>query len=73
LLVKDPGIGLGYRYDEAMTGMLGFQIFDNLFAGYSYDYATNDFGEYHNGSHEIVLKFKFCKSGYKSSRALNSY
>lgn len=73
LLYDRLSIGLGYRYDEAMSGMLGFQIFENLFAGYSYDYATNDFGEYHNGSHEIVLKFKFNKSGYQSSRALNSY
>lgn len=74
LLILDRfSIGLGYRYDEAVTGFLGFQILEGLLAGYTYDYATNDFGEFHNGSHEIVLKYKINKSAYKSRRLLNSY
>ena len=73
LLYDRLSIGLGYRYDEAMTGMVGFQILEGLFAGYSYDYATNDFSEFHNGSHEIVIKFQFNKNGYLSRKALNSY
>jgi type IX secretion system PorP/SprF family membrane protein len=49
--------GLGYRYKEALSAMAGFEVFPNLKVGYAYDFGINDFNEYHNGSHEILLKF----------------
>jgi len=74
LIISGVLIGLGYRYDEAMIGQAGFQILQGLFVGYSYDFATNDFAEYHNGSHEIVLKFKFNKNNFQQpNKALNSF
>ncbi|MDT0644961.1 type IX secretion system membrane protein PorP/SprF [Zunongwangia sp. F363] len=66
-------LGLGYRYNEALSGLAGFQILENLLVGYSYDYGTNDFSNYHDGSHEIVLKFKFKKQPYNAGNALNSF
>jgi len=73
LLFERLSLGLGYRYDEAMIGTAGFQILEGLFLGYSYDFATNDFAEYHNGSHEIIIKFKFNKETFQSRKALNSF
>jgi len=73
LLFDRLSLGLGYRYDEAMIGSAGFQILKGLFLGYSYDFATNDFAEYHNGSHEIIMRFKFNKNSFQSIKALNSF
>ena len=49
--------GASYRFDNAVSGLVGFQISNSMFAGYSYDYNTNPIGEYNNGSHELILKF----------------
>lgn len=49
--------GASYRFDNAISGLVGFQISNSMFAGYSYDYNTNPIGQYNNGSHEIILKF----------------
>lgn len=50
-------LGASYRYDNAVSGLAGFQISSALFLGYSYDYNTNALGEFNNGSHEAILKF----------------
>ena len=50
-------LGLGYRYDNALIGLAGFQITESLFLGYSYDYNTNGLGGYNDGSHEAIVKF----------------
>ncbi|WP_276389576.1 PorP/SprF family type IX secretion system membrane protein [Eudoraea chungangensis] len=50
-------VGASYRVDNAVSGLVGFQISNGLFAGYSYDYNTNPLGDYNNGSHEVILKF----------------
>lgn len=73
LLFDRLSLGLGYRYDESINGMAGFKILNELFVGYSYDFATNDFSDYHNGSHEIVIRFKFNKNDFNFRNALNSY
>ncbi len=49
--------GASYRLDNAISGLVGFQVSSNMFVGYSYDYNTNGLGEYNNGSHEVILKF----------------
>jgi len=73
LLFDRLNLGLGYRYNDAISGLAGFQILEGLFVGYSYDYGTSDFSDYHDGSHEIVLKFQFNKRSYHSGDALNSF
>ena len=53
--------GVSYSVDAAVSGLLGFQITDNIFIGYAYDYNTSDFNEYNDGSHEILLKFSLAR------------
>ena len=60
-------LGASYRVDNAVSGLAGFQISNNLFLGYAYDYSTNGYGEYNNGSHEIIMKFYLGKGGKKES------
>ncbi|MBC2838814.1 type IX secretion system membrane protein PorP/SprF [Robiginitalea sp. SC105] len=49
--------GASYRFDNAVSGLAGFQVSDNLFMGYGYDYNTNGLGGYNSGTHEIIVKF----------------
>ncbi|MDP5231662.1 MAG: type IX secretion system membrane protein PorP/SprF [Cellulophaga sp.] len=54
-------LGASYRFDNAVSGMAGVQIANNMFVGYSYDYSVNGFSGFNDGSHEIILKFYFGK------------
>lgn len=59
-------IGTSYRFDNAVSGLAGFQISNAMFIGYSYDYNTNGLGEYSGGSHEAILKFYIGRGGFGS-------
>ena len=55
--------GAGYRgfndqTMDALIGILGISISENLRLGYSYDYNTSSLGSANNGSHEIVLNYR---------------
>ncbi len=49
--------GASYRFDNAISGLVGFQVSNGAFIGYSYDYNTNGLGEFNSGSHEVIMKF----------------
>ena len=51
-------LGAAYRWDSAMSGLLGFQVTDNIMLGYAYDYDLTDIGNYSSGSHEIFIRFE---------------
>lgn len=59
-------IGASYRFNNAVSGLVGFQISNAMFIGYSYDYAINGLGEYSGGSHEAILKFYIGRGGFGS-------
>lgn len=65
LLDEKLTLGASYRYDDAVSGLAGFQISRNFFIGYSYDYSVTDFNKYNHGSHEIIVRFQLVP---KSSR-----
>lgn len=56
-------LGLGYRWDDSISGLAGFQINDGLFIGYAYDLTTTGLGNYNSGSHEIMLRFELQQLG----------
>jgi len=62
-------IGASYRFDNAVSGLAGFQISNGMFIGYSYDYNTNGLGEYSGGSHEAILKFYIGRGGFGSGNS----
>ena len=51
-------IGAGYRWEDSVSVLAGFQLGKNFFVGYSYDYTTTDLNKYNDGSHEILLRFQ---------------
>jgi type IX secretion system PorP/SprF family membrane protein len=56
-------LGAAYRFDNAVSGLAGFQISNSLFLGYAYDYNVNGLGGYNSGSHEAIVKFFLGKGG----------
>lgn len=49
--------GLSYRFNDAVSALLGFHISRSFFVGYAYDYSTTELNKYNDGSHEIMLKY----------------
>jgi type IX secretion system PorP/SprF family membrane protein len=54
-------VGVSYRYNAAVVGMVEFQITPNLRAGYAYDYTTSAIRTFQSGSHEIMVGYDFTK------------
>jgi len=61
-------IGGAYRWDAAWSALLGFQVTDGMFIGYSYDSDIKALRNYNNGSHEIFLRFEL----FNKYRRVNS-
>jgi type IX secretion system PorP/SprF family membrane protein len=51
--------GLSWRNDDAIVGMLGLTLLENLRLGYSYDFTTSELKDYSDGTHEIMLGYCF--------------
>ena len=56
-------LGLAYRWDDSVSGLLGFQINEGLFVGYAYDATTTALNNYNSGTHEIMLRFELQQIG----------
>ncbi|MDX1363207.1 PorP/SprF family type IX secretion system membrane protein [Arenibacter latericius] len=65
-------LGASYRWDNAVSGLAGIQISNNIFMGYSYDYNTSNLGEYSKGSHEVILKFYLGNSSSDNEKGENN-
>ena len=51
-------LGLAYRWDDSVSGLLGVQISPAFSLGYSYDRTTTDLRNYNSGTHEVFLRFE---------------
>jgi type IX secretion system PorP/SprF family membrane protein len=51
-------LGAAYRWDASVSALTGFQVNENLFVGYAYDFDTTSLRHYDSGSHEIFLRFE---------------
>jgi len=57
-------LGAAYRWDASVSGLVGFQVSENIFVGYSYDAETSKLARYNSGSHEIFMRFSLF-NGFK--------
>ena len=59
--------GAAYRWDAALSGLIGFQITDQLMLGLAYDRETTALGgtQFNDGSFEVFLRFELVKSFQK--------
>lgn len=68
LIQEKLALGLGYRYDDALSALAGFHVSPSFFLGYAYDYSVAGLKSYSDGSHEIILKYNLFEA---SKRALS--
>jgi type IX secretion system PorP/SprF family membrane protein len=52
-------LGLTYRTKDAMSVIGGYTYKENITFGYSYDITTTNLKTYSNGTHELVVGFRF--------------
>lgn len=55
-------IGAAYRWSAALNGMVGFQVTDSWYIGYSYDAETTKLANYNSGSHEVFLRYELFRN-----------
>ena len=54
-------LGAAWRWDDSISGLVGFQATEGMFIGYAYDFTTTELNNYNSGSHEIMLRFELQK------------
>lgn len=52
-------VGASYRSNDAIVGIIEYQVDRKLRIGYSYDYTLSQLKNYSSGSHEIMLGYDF--------------
>jgi type IX secretion system PorP/SprF family membrane protein len=50
--------GIAYRWNAAMSALVGFQATDSWFIGYGYDMETTKLANYNSGTHELFLRYE---------------
>ena len=60
--------GPGFRNQDSFSGLFGFNATNQLSLSYAYDYNYSQLNASSNGSHEVILGFRFVKSGVKTPR-----
>jgi type IX secretion system PorP/SprF family membrane protein len=59
-------LGAMFRTGDAVGGLIGYDVTDQLHIGYSYDWSYGlETSKYNNGSHEIMLRYDFIFSSKK--------
>ncbi|WP_298498797.1 type IX secretion system membrane protein PorP/SprF [uncultured Algibacter sp.] len=51
-------LGVAYRWDDSVSGLLGLQLGPKLMVGYAYDATTTRLRNFNSGTHEIMLRFE---------------
>jgi type IX secretion system PorP/SprF family membrane protein len=57
-------LGAAYRWDAAISGMVGFQLNESFLIGMAYDKEITELGNatFNNGSFEVILRYDFIKT-----------
>jgi type IX secretion system PorP/SprF family membrane protein len=58
--------GVSYRAGDALTGMIGIELYNGLRIGYAYDFPLSDIRKNTTGSHEFMVNYCFDLSLGKS-------
>lgn len=54
--------GISYRWDSAVTAMMGVNVLQNFQVGYAYDQNINGLGKHAPSSHQFYIKYVFKQS-----------
>ncbi|SDX96617.1 type IX secretion system membrane protein, PorP/SprF family [Lutibacter oricola] len=50
-------LGLSWRVDDSVSGLINFLIQPNVRLGYAYDHTYSNLGDFNSGSHEVFLLY----------------
>lgn len=64
--------GVSYRTGDALSGIMGVELYNGLRIGYSYDFPMSDIKMSTSGSHEFVVNYCFDLSLGRSSNRYKS-
>jgi len=64
--------GVSYRAGDALTGLIGIELYNGIRIGYSYDFPMNDIRKSTSGSHEFLINYCFDLSMGRSSKRYKS-
>lgn len=64
--------GVSYRAGDALSGMVGIELYNGIRIGYSYDFPMNDIRKATSGSHEFMINYCFDLSLGRSSMRYKS-
>jgi len=64
--------GVSYRAGDALTGMIGLELYNGIRIGYAYDFPMNDIRKSTSGSHEFMVNYCFDISMGQSSKRYKS-
>ncbi|MCL2098756.1 MAG: PorP/SprF family type IX secretion system membrane protein [Bacteroidales bacterium] len=64
--------GLGYRWEQAVIGMLGLEIFEGLKVAYAYEFPVSKLSRFSSGTHEMLLSYSFSIAVPKGSQRYKS-
>ncbi|MCB0428656.1 MAG: type IX secretion system membrane protein PorP/SprF [Flavobacteriales bacterium] len=62
-LSEPIGIGVSYRYQDAVAAMLRLRLSYSFFVGYSFDYTLSDIQNVSSNTHEFVIGWSPCGRG----------
>ena len=65
-------LGIGYRWGQAITGMLGMNIFNGVEVVYAYDFFTSAVNRFSGGCHEITVSYSFSLTVPKGTQRYKS-
>tara|TARA_R110001583_G_scaffold87485_1_gene228148 strand:+ start:860 stop:1795 length:936 start_codon:yes stop_codon:yes gene_type:complete len=51
--------GIGYRFNDAFTGLFNIRATPELRIGYAYDHTISNLGPFSSGSHELFILYDF--------------
>jgi type IX secretion system PorP/SprF family membrane protein len=51
--------GVSYRAGDAISGMVGFELYNGIRIGYAYDFPMSDIRKTTSGSHEFMVNYCF--------------
>jgi type IX secretion system PorP/SprF family membrane protein len=64
--------GVSYRAGDALTGLVGFELYNGIRIGYAYDFPMSDIRKSTSGSHEFMVNYCFDISLGKSTMKYKS-
>jgi type IX secretion system PorP/SprF family membrane protein len=67
------GLGVSYRWTDSFIGLFELQLNENFHVGYAYDFTSSDIRTYSNGTHEIMINYRFKISKFHQGLECPSY